>query len=375
MRWIAAALVVAGCLNTSTTRCPATGAECPEGYSCISAEPYCAPSGEVAACAGRGDQAACTTATVADGVCIASRCTPCAPDLEGCSVVGWQAMTSGTTEDLRGVWVAGPGNAFAVGLSGTLLHYDGSSWQAIAAPTTESLQAIWGNAPDDIYALADAEVFHFTTAWAGTGLTSSGGMLDVWGTGVGSDVFAVGASNQIWRYASGAWTPLTQTLTSAFARFSGVAGTGPSELWVVGKDGAVPVFLHYDGATSWAKAPALAAPYDDMAPSAVWSISSSDVFAVGTAAGAGVVVRLDGAMWTPSTVATAGLDCVWGTDRNNVYAAGPGSGGDVILHFDGSAWSGEAVATGVPRLWRISGDTYDVFAVGDKGTILRHTAH
>jgi hypothetical protein len=284
-------------------------------------------------------------------------------------------MTSGTTEDLRGVWAAGPGNVFAVGSSGTLLHYDGSSWQPMQAPTTQSFQAVWGNAPDEVYALADAEVFRFTGMWGGTGLPSSGGMLDVWGTGVGSGVFAVGASSQIWRYASGSWTALTQSFTSAFARFSGVAGSGPSELWVVGKDGAVPVFLHYLGATSWAKAPALSSPYDAMAPNAVWSNGSSDVFVVGMAGGAGVVVHFDGATWTPGTIATSGLDCVWGRARGDVYAAGPAADGDHIMHFDGTTWSQDTAPAGLPRLWRITGDTYDTFAVGDKGTILRHTVH
>ena len=40
----------------------------------------------------------------------------------------WSVMTSGTSQDLSGVWGSSGSNVFAVGYDGTILHYDGSSW-------------------------------------------------------------------------------------------------------------------------------------------------------------------------------------------------------------------------------------------------------
>ena len=377
MRWIAAAVLSAGCLQASTTHCAATGAECPAGYSCVATPPYCAPNGEVDPCAGKGDQAACTSPSVSNGVCIGGLCTACTADLEGCSVAGWQPMTSGTTEDLHGVWDAGVGHAYAVGANGTVLEYDGVSWTTIATPTADAFVSTWGRASDDLLALTDSEAYHFTGSWAPTNLGSAGGMLDLWGVGGSSlEAFAVGSSNQIWHYDGSQWRAMTESFTSTFARFSGVWGTGPTDVTVVGKDGATPVMLHYDGGTSWMKAPALAPPYDSLSPNGVWGASSADIFVVGTAGTNGVVVYFGGAAWTPTTVAASGLDCVWGLDRQNAYAAGPTASGDIILHFDGTSWTPEpGFPTGVPRLNAIAGDTFDVFAVGNNGTILRHTAH
>ncbi|MBT3362097.1 MAG: hypothetical protein HN929_07500 [Chloroflexi bacterium] len=40
----------------------------------------------------------------------------------------WTVMDDGTDEDLYGVWGSSAYNVFAVGNRGTILHYDGSTW-------------------------------------------------------------------------------------------------------------------------------------------------------------------------------------------------------------------------------------------------------
>ena len=59
-------------------------------------------------------------------------------------------MGSSTGAALYGVWGSGPGNVFAVGSEGTVLHYDGESWQRILstaslAPMDVSLEGVWGS--------------------------------------------------------------------------------------------------------------------------------------------------------------------------------------------------------------------------------------
>jgi hypothetical protein len=64
-------------------------------------------------------------------------------------------MPSPTTADLRAVWGSGPEDVFAVGLDGTILHYDGSAWSAMDTPFSSSqsppsLYAVWGSGPNDV---------------------------------------------------------------------------------------------------------------------------------------------------------------------------------------------------------------------------------
>lgn len=67
-------------------------------------------------------------------------------------------MPSGTTERLWATWGSGsrPGDVFAVGERGTLLHYDGSAWRPQASGTQASLKGIWGSGPHDIFVVGDA---------------------------------------------------------------------------------------------------------------------------------------------------------------------------------------------------------------------------
>ncbi|WP_437729288.1 hypothetical protein [Sorangium sp. So ce861] len=59
----------------------------------------------------------------------------------------WQAVTdSGTSASLSGVWGSAPGDVFAVGWGGTIVHYDGISWLEVNSTTYKSLSSIWGHA-------------------------------------------------------------------------------------------------------------------------------------------------------------------------------------------------------------------------------------
>ena len=45
--------------------------------------------------------------------------------------VTWTAQSSGTTNDLFGLWVTSDSAAFAVGAGGTVLHYNGTAWSKV----------------------------------------------------------------------------------------------------------------------------------------------------------------------------------------------------------------------------------------------------
>ncbi len=77
---------------------------------------------------------------------------------------GWQndKVPSGTF--LNGVWGRSSNDVFAVGLGGTILHYNGSSWSKLDGPASvANLNAAWGAADGGLFLVgAGGAIFHGT---------------------------------------------------------------------------------------------------------------------------------------------------------------------------------------------------------------------
>lgn len=74
----------------------------------------------------------------------------------------WTKVTSPTSATLRGIWAASDSNIFAVGDTGTIIHYNGTAWQTVTPATGNTLRAIWGSGPMNIYAVGDSgTILHF----------------------------------------------------------------------------------------------------------------------------------------------------------------------------------------------------------------------
>jgi len=58
--------------------------------------------------------------------------------------------------DVAHVHGTSPNTIFAVGRSGGIAHWDGSSWRRWSCPVSESLNAVWVVSEDEIYATGDA---------------------------------------------------------------------------------------------------------------------------------------------------------------------------------------------------------------------------
>jgi hypothetical protein len=56
----------------------------------------------------------------------------------------WSPVTSNTTVELHSVWGTGPGDAWAVGDTGTILHWDGGAWNPSNSGTSNALLGVWG---------------------------------------------------------------------------------------------------------------------------------------------------------------------------------------------------------------------------------------
>lgn len=72
------------------------------------------------------------------------------------------AIDSGTSNSLYGVWGTSFTNLFAVGVDGTILHYNGSIWSSMSSGTSNSLYSVWGTSSSDVYAVGDGgTILHY----------------------------------------------------------------------------------------------------------------------------------------------------------------------------------------------------------------------
>ena len=247
------------------------------------------------------------------------------------------------------MWGSSATNVFAVGLTGTILHYDGANWSAMASGTSGNLRTVWGSSATDVYA-AFVDFLHYDgVSWStGVGGTHHD-LLDVWGSG-SSDVFAVGKAGTIVHYDGAAWTIMA---SGTISDLNGVDGSGRSDVFAVGQGGLI---LHYDGA-SWTTM-ASGTPYDLFG---VWANSPTDVFAVGAA---NAILHYDGTTWTSMGTDSGGrLFGVWGRNSTDVYAVGNNGSDGILMHFDGATWSIIEKTYGLRGVWGHSGSDR-VYAVG-----------
>src|SRR5262249_11683605 len=101
-------------------------------------------------------------------------------------------------------------------------------------------------------------------------------------------------------------------------------GAAPDDVWAVGVAGTI---LRWNGSSWNRRASGRTAP-----PLGVWGASAMDVWAVGAA---GTILHWDGAAWSAvESGTTQALSRVWGASDQAVFAAGAG----VILRWDGARW-------------------------------------
>lgn len=199
----------------------------------------------------------------------------------------WHPMSQTLTDRmLWSVWGSGADDVFAVGESGTIIHYDGSRWAAMASPTDRHLHGVWGSSA--------------------------------------SNVYAVGQVGTILHYDGTRWRQVYQLSVDLTA--VAVTGFGPHDIFVVGDEGLI---LRFDG-VEWRR-------MDGNSKDAlygIWGLDSEHVLAVGDF---GTVLRWNGKDWKTFNAGTENfLYSVWGDALDNIYVAGLAG---TVAHFDGKRWS------------------------------------
>jgi len=275
----------------------------------------------------------------------------------------WSGMigAAGSPRLLEGVWGSGPGDVFAVGDGGFIVHFGGSAWSAMTSGTQQLLSGVWGSGRDDVFAVGDGgTIVHFNGAgstWSpmASGITEP--IYGVWGSGP-NDVFAVGGSSTgtIVHFNGSAWSPMASGATQSLF---GVWGSGPRDVFAVGGGGTI---VHFNG-SAWS-AMTSGTPQDLWK---VWGSGPGDVFAVG---GGGTIVHFNGSAWSAMNSGTSrNLQSVWSSGPGNVFAVGYAG---TIARFNGSAWAAMTFDPSLRLLGVWGSGPSDVFVVGTVGTILHY---
>ncbi|HEV3309274.1 MAG TPA: hypothetical protein VG815_01960 [Chloroflexota bacterium] len=286
---------------------------------------------------------------------------------------GLQAVVGVDTNDAWAFGYRMPGGG-AKNLRVLAEHWNGILWQVIPTPPPVS--------PHAGRALFGAAALAWNNVWAvGTRVTNANGadiLIEHWNghrfsvastpddkerggwNRVLDAAFAVSA-NDVWAvgqqapYATNNWEPLilhwngsrwnsftAENLESEYSALTAISGSGPNNLWAVGKrtGGAGTFAEHYNGST-WRVIPT--PPSDGEALYGVTSLSSSDSWAVGPT-GFNAVSHWNGWQWktfespTPQTVgAMRGIDS---RGPDDIWAVGALNGQQAILeNWNGEQWT------------------------------------
>ncbi len=245
----------------------------------------------------------------------------------------WSHMNSPTQNALASVSATSVDDAWAVGIFGTTLHWDGISWQSVASPTSNHLSSV-----DTVAA---------------------------------SDAWAVGAYGTILHWNGGPWHTITSPTSQNLAAVDMVASNYG---WAVGTYGTI---LHWNG-SSWQS---VASPTSAHLRS-VSAISTTLAWAVGVSSAdirlgsGGVILRWDGNSWEKQdvpydmySVAALSQDYAWASGTFWFETYPPTTR---LMHWDGSSWQVDASVSdlGTPYSIALVSEN-EGWAVGSMGTILQ----
>jgi hypothetical protein len=268
----------------------------------------------------------------------------------------WLKVSSPTTQPLLSVWGTSANNVYAAGGLGTMLHFDGNTVSVEPSGTNGTLSGLGGTDASNIWAVgASGFTQHFNgSAWTSVARKSGFLITSICSGPPKSTLWAVGVSGSLLSVSDAQVTLSNQSGLPIL----GVWASGPTDVWAA----TIGTVLHYDG-DDWTNAYVA----DDDSMSGIWGSGPSNVFTVGRD---GDIARFNGSSWTtaeinPSLGAT-GYQAVFGIAPDNVYAVGNGG---LVEHFDGSKWSFVA-RTGTGNLRGVWGGvtTHDFYAVADDHT-------
>jgi len=154
-----------------------------------------------------------------------------------------QFVQSPTDKDLNDVHFAADGAGWAVGDAGVILRYANGDWQSVSSPVSTNLQTVWTLSATEVWAGTYQAVLHYQNGqWQvapGTEFGADQILFTAQGTGW---LLKTNGMLRLYRLQAGVWTPAGIYLPY-FVRTPALAMVSDDEGWLVGVD----TLLHYTG--------------------------------------------------------------------------------------------------------------------------------
>ena len=263
---------------------------------------------------------------------------------------GWQEVESPTDKDLYSVFALSEDNAWAVGDSGVIIHWDGETWSLVESPTSERLNSVYFVSPDDGWVVGNSgTILHWDgSMWKVEDSPVSVDLSDVQFLSR-NDGWAVG-SGMILHYYNGKWHE-AESLPSA--TLSDCYFLSPHNGWAVGSDLELgPVVLHYNGVQWKVIADSATLGFSEGYLSSVYFTSPTEGWVIG---GLYVfypnsrILKYDGKTWNEEAHLSTRLWSLHFSSSINGYAVGDGK----MLHYDGSEWHDVELDLERAGLWSV----------------------
>lgn len=264
----------------------------------------------------------------------------------------WSLIATG--EDIVDVSGSSSNDVYALGLVGSLFHYDGTQWTAsVVLPTNVLWSALWCASPNDIFLAAYAHgergsIYHFD----GTVLTLQvddlpGRIRDIWGS-ARDNVYVVGDNGAILHYDGISWETVDSGTSEGIREIWGLP-TGELFTVLYHEYGIVRNEVMYNNGSSWKTL--LSSRHGILD---VWASSLQNMYVIDD----DQVLRYDGENWTAVLTGVEQAK-IWGSVEGDVYVKDQHS----VWHFDGNSWQ---ESTSMPDTYygEIWGSGKDVFVAG-----------
>jgi hypothetical protein len=280
------------------------------------------------------------------------------------SIRRWTMLNQGlTSNNLTGIWRHTATDAYAVGVNGTVLQYNGSAWAAVSSGLSASnnyrgVSGVSGQAAASVWAVGDNGVAVHDTAgtWTSVSTGQSNTLYGVWVAGP-SNVYAVGANATVVHYDGTQWT--TMSTPGGTKDLHAIWGSDATHMWAVGDKGR----LIFGNGTTWVKQSS--GTNEDL--TGVWGDAATDVYAVGTS---GTIIHLPDSAGDWSSMPNGSsndLAAIGGSAATDIWAVGNDG---TTLHYDGTSWSTVGPNSGIPLTGVTAGSSSSIWAVGVQGSLL-----
>lgn len=268
----------------------------------------------------------------------------------------WLPVSGGATESLRDVHFTDPGHGWIVGDKGTILFYDGTAWSTQAAPVNGFIYRVWMTSNNEGWATAETnKLLHFDgTTWSVAPQIFADQPLEFFFLDPNTG-WLVGDKGRIWKYKDGIWQA---QVSNATQYLQGVFMQNENAGWVVGNYELVQrtgnVWLNHS----------LGANASDQHLS-IDMIDADNGWVVGDA---GMILKKANGNWQEVSSPTS-------KQLTDVFFLAPDDGWIVgeqgtILHYSGNNWQTVPSPT-VKRIWEVHMIApNNGWAVGETGLIL-----